>query len=475
MQNDDKKQTVNRRDFLRKAGAIGLAGFAGTKALNAVADTNKERVITAPDQPNPPIITQNFPIAGNDDRPIVQYPEKRPLIRVTSRPPQLETPMNMLADAEGCEGALTANDAFFVRYHNSVIPLSIDPNTHTLSIQVQLDGSAYIQPDYKTGSPEGGSPTKTVLTLTMKDLQTKFEDFSIVAVNQCSGNSRGFENPRMPGGQLGNGTVGCARWTGVRLKDVLAMAGIDSTAQQVIFNGLDNPDDEPPDFVKAIPYSKAINGEVMLAYAMNGEELPMLNGYPLKLIVPGWFGTYHVKHLSEIIISYSNDMSGMFYMGSAYRIPNNGTGYIAPGTSWPPATGAPTPPWIPINRLKIRSFITSHLEGAKVHTGRPVRVKGIAFDGGDGIKMVEFSSDGGLTWAEAKLGKDFGKYAFRPWTIRFTPPADGAYVLQVRATSNTNETQPADPAMCWNPNGYMRNVIETVNVTAVSTLGDSDD
>ena len=456
MRNEDEKENgnrkVNRRDFMRKAGVLGLAGIAGSQALKAVAhtvDTDAPRIITAPDQPNPPTITQNFPVGGNDERQIVQYPEKRPLIRVTSRPPQLETPMPMLAE----NGAVTANDAFFVRYHNSEIPLSIDPKTYTVDIKVNTG----------TYDPLSSTPT-TVCTLTLDDLISKFEEVSLYAVNQCSGNSRGMENPRIAGGQLGNGACGNARWTGVRLKDVLEVAGVPSTTQQVLFNGLDQPDDEPPDFMKAIPLSRAMDGDVMLAYAMNGEEIPMLNGYPLKLIVPGWFGTYHVKHVNEIVLLDNSDFSKIFYMGTAYRIPDNGSGYLPPGTAW-------TGPWKPISRLVVRSFITSHVDGAKVGTGRPVKVKGVAFDGGDGIRKVEFSSDGGATWQKADLGHDLGKYSFREWTCSFVPQADGDYTLKVRATSNSGETQPANADDCWNPSGYMRNVIESVSVTAVSFLG----
>ncbi len=446
-ENEDRK--LNRRDFMRKAGVLGLAGIAGGQALKAVAhplNNDTPRVITAPDQPNPPVITQEFPIPGNDERQIVQYPEKRPLIRITSRPPQLETPMPMLAE----KGGITANDAFFVRYHNSEIPLSIDPKTYT--VEVKVNNGVY--------DPLTSTPT-TIYTVSLDDLRTNFHRFSIAAVNQCSGNSRGLESPRMPGGQIGNGACGCAIWTGVRLKDVLEAAGVPAGTQQVIVNGLDQPDDEPPDFVKAIPLDRAMDGEVMLAYAMNGEEIPMLNGYPLKLIVPGWYGTYHVKHINEIILSDSSDFSKMFYMGTAYRIPDNGSGYLPPGTAW-------SGPWIPITRIRIRSFITSHVNGATVHTGRPVKIHGVAFDGGDGIKTVEFSSDGGASWKKAELGRRLGNYAFREWRGRFVPPADGEYTLKVRAVSNSGETQPENPDDCWNPNGYMRNVVESVRVTAVS-------
>ncbi len=446
---DDKECGINRRDFLRKAGAVGLAGFAGGHIFNAMADGLVPRVITAPDQPNPPIITQPFPVPGNDERPIVQYPEKRPLIRVTSRPPQLETPMSMLG-----ESPLTANDAFFVRYHNSEIPLSIDPTTFTVDIKLHTGSAPY--------DPVLSTPT-TLLSLNLADLRSRFDEVSVIAVNQCSGNSRGYEDPRMFGGQLGDGAVGNARWTGVRLKDVLKAAGISAGIKQVIFNGTDVQDVEPPDFVKSIPRNRAMDGEVILAYAMNGAELPMLNGYPLKLIVPGWFGTYWVKHLNEIILSESDDLSKMFYMGTSYRIPDNGTGYIPKGTSWPG-------PWKPITTLKVRSFITSHMDGAKIRTRKEIEVKGFAFDAGSGIKTVRFSADGGVTWRNAELGASLGKYSFRTFRVRFVPPTDGVYSLQVNAITNAGETQPADPSLNWNPNGYLRNVIETVQVTAVSSI-----
>lgn len=450
MSNDDDKEcNINRRNFLRKAGAVGLAGFAGGHAVNAMASSVKPRVFTAPDQPNPPTVTQPFTVPGNDERPIVQYPEKRPLIRVTSRPPQLETPMHMLG-----EDALTANDAFFVRYHNSVIPLSIDPTTFSVDVKRHTGSAPY--------DPLSSSPA-TLFSLSLADLRSRFEEVSIIAVNQCSGNSRGYEDPRMPGGQLGNGTVGNARWTGVRLKDVLNAAGASVDIKQVIFTGADQTDDVSPDFVKSIPLQRAMDGEVMLAYAMNGKELPMLNGYPLKLIVPGWFGTYWVKHVNEIILSESDDLSKMFYMGTAYRIPDNGSGYIPKGTAWPG-------PWKPITTFRVRSFITSHIDGATVRTRKKIEVKGFAFDAGSGIETVHFSADGGATWRNAELGKDLGRYSFRMWEAGFTPPVDGVYSLQVKAIAKSGETQPSNASLNWNPNGYLRNVIETVKVTAVSSI-----
>jgi hypothetical protein len=184
---------------------------------------------------------------------------------------------------------------------------------------------------------------------------------------------------------------------------------------------------------------------------MNGEDLPVLNGFPLRLIVPGYYGTYWVKHVNEITV-LDHEYDG-FWMKSAYRIPDTPDNSIEPGTA-PKAT-------IPINRFTVRSFITSVTDGAKLKAGRTA-LKGIAFDGGKGIKEVAVSTDGGKTWANAKLGKDLGKYAFREWTLPVKLTA-GPVELKVRATGSGGETQPDAPR--WNPAGYLRNVVETTRVT----------
>jgi sulfite dehydrogenase len=225
-------------------------------------------------------------------------------------------------------------------------------------------------------------------------------------------------------------------------------------AKQVTFNGLDGPVvPETPDFVKALDIDHARDGEVMLAYAMNGADLPHLNGYPLRLVVPGYYGTYWVKHLNEITV-VDNVYDG-FWMKSAYRIPNNACACTPPGQP-PTAT-------VPINRFNVRSFITSMQDGATVKAGADTLVKGIAFDGREGISDVLLSDDGGKSWKDAKLGQDFGKYSFREWqsVVRLTP---GTHALRVRAINRIGQSQPMEPL--WNPAGYMRNVVETVHVRA---------
>ncbi|MEN3346540.1 MAG: sulfite dehydrogenase (cytochrome) subunit [Bradyrhizobium sp.] len=397
---------LDRRDLMKRAGMAALVTGLGSRGALAL-DT----------------VTLPF---GNGERPLVRYPQKRPMIGQTSRPPQLETPFAVFSD-----GPLTPNNAFFVRYHLADIPYNLDPDKFTLEIKGKVD-----------------KPLK----LSLKEIR-KLKATEIVAVNQCSGNSRGFFNPRVAGGQLGNGAMGCARWRGVPLKTVLDMAGVQAGAKQVTFNGMDGPvSDKTPDFVKALDIDHARDGEVMLAYGMNGDDLPFLNGFPLRLVVPGYYGTYWVKHLNDITVIDS--VFDGFWMKSAYRIPDTPNNAVEPGTA-PKAT-------IPINRFTVRSFITSVTDGAKLKAGRTT-LRGIAFDGGKGIKEVAVSTDGGKTWTPAKLGKDLGKYAFREWTLPVKLAA-GPSELKVRATNNAGDTQPMDPL--WNPAGYLRNVVETVRVTA---------
>ncbi len=403
---------MHRRRFLQTSGLLGLGTYAGLSRR-----VRAEETVTLPFE--------------NGVRPLVKYPQKRPLIRLTSRPPQLETPFAVFN-----EGLLTPNDAFFVRYHLSNIPLEIDAAAFRLTVQGKVN---------------------TPLQLSLDDLKKQFETAEVVAVNQCSGNSRGFFNPRVPGGQLGNGAMGNARWRGVRLKDVLAKAGVAAGAKQVVCNGLDLPVlEKTPDFVKALDLDHALDGEMLLAWEMNGEPLPMLNGFPLRLVVPGYYGTYWVKHLSELTVV--DDTFPGFWMSTAYRIPDNAGACVEPGTA-PKTT-------VPIKRFNVRSFITSLADGAAIPAGRETLLRGIAFDGGHGIAEVLFSADGGTTWREAMLGKDLGKYSFREWTLPWTPGAAGASELRVKATNRIGDSQPLEPL--WNPAGYMRNVVEStrVNVTA---------
>ncbi len=397
---------IKRRQFLGLAAAGTAAAAFGTRAFAAGK-------------------TMTHPFA-NGERPVAAFPQKRPLIVMTERPPQLETPFEVFN-----EGIITPNDAFFVRYHLADIPTSVDPETYKIEV---------------------GGTVNTPLQLSLNDLKS-MNAVELVAVNQCSGNSRGLFEPRVAGGQLANGAMGNAKWKGVPLKAILEKAGVKAGSKQVTFDGLDKPVlPGTPDFLKSIDIDHALDGEVMVAYAMNGEDLPFLNGYPVRLIVPGYYGTYWVKHLTNVNVVDATFEK--FWMKPAYRTPDNECKCTEPGKG-PKHT-------IPITRFDVRSFITNVKNGQSVKAGK-LELKGIAFDGGYGITDVVVSTDGGKSWTGAKLGEDLGKYSFRAWSTAVDLKA-GTHDLKVRAVNRIGQSQPT--SALWNPAGYMRNVVETVQVKA---------
>ena len=362
-------------------------------------------------------------------RPLIVFPQKRPLMVMTTRPPQLETPFHLFND-----NVFTPNDAFFVRWHLANIPTSIDLQTFRLNIRGRV---------------------KRSLSLSLDQLKREFEQVEVAAVCQCAGNSRGFFDPRVSGGQWGNGAMGNAVWTGIRLRDLLQKAGLNAGSVQVRFNGLDQPVAEvTPDFRKSLEIENAMSEHVLVAYAMNGEPLPVLNGFPLRLVVPGWYATYWIKMLSDIEVLNKTDQS--FWMKKAYRLPADACRCVKPGES-PEKT-------VPISTMTVRSFITNLENKASIPAGRSFTVNGIAFDQGYGIDRVFFSSDGGQHWEPAKLGMDHGDFSFRGWEASFTPNAGKTYRLQSLAINRIGESQRLSAR--WNPSGYLRNAVETVVVKA---------
>jgi sulfite dehydrogenase (cytochrome) subunit A len=397
-------RTLNRRSFIRLLG-VASAGALISPRLSRAGATAK--------------MTQ---------RDLVRYPGKADLILLTDRPPQLETPLHYFRED------LTPNDAFFVRWHIEGIPTSVDLNSFRLEIKGHVENP---------------------LSLSVADLRQKFEPVTLVAVNQCSGNSRSFFEPRVPGGQWQNGAMGNARWTGVRLRDLLNRAGVKAGAVDVALRGLDRPPlAATPSFAKALTIDHARDEEVMVAYEMNGEELPMLNGFPIRLVVPGWYATYWVKSLHEITV-LPEKFDG-FWMAKAYRIPDT-----------PNANELPEHPaakTVPINRMSLRSLFVRPEPGEILARQAPFEIEGLAIDGGYGIQRVEVSTDGGVAWQKARLDPDLGKYSWRRWRLAWQPPAVGKYRLMVRAFNFAGEQQ---TNQLWNRGGYMRNVIEQTEVEVI--------
>jgi sulfite dehydrogenase len=395
---------LHRRQLLRWGSIAGLAGLLGGGCSRRIEETAEEA------------------------EPYLRFPGKVAMRVVNDRAPCLETPWRYYRED------LTPNEAFYVRWHLESIPTAVDLRTWRLRVSGHVNKP---------------------LELSLDDLK-KMKATSLVAVNQCSGNSRSHFEPRVPGGQWGNGAMGNARWTGVPLRDLLNRADLKAKAEEVAFNGLDEgPLPSVPDFVKSLDVPHALEPEILVAYEMNGRPLPMLNGFPVRLVVPGWFATYWVKALTEITV-LPHRFDG-YWMAKAYKIPANKA-----GSEEPKQLAEKT---VSINRMVVRSFFVRPEADERLPLGQSVALEGIAFDGGHGIKQVQFSTDGGASWNDARLGENLGKFSFRRWRGEWTPSRRGTYSLQVRAVNNAGDTQPTKPI--WNRGGYMQNVLEEVHVQVV--------
>jgi len=349
-------------------------------------------------------------------------PGKRPLIKRTWRPPNYETPTSLFREA------YTPNDAFYVRWHSPV------PDVALADWRLRIGGPA-AQNQREYGYDE---------------IVRRFKRAEVTAVNQCSGNRRGLFSPHVPGVQWGYGAMGNAVWGGVRLKDVLEDAGIAPGAVEVVANGADAPPLSGPDFVKSLPVWKALDPDTLLAFEMNGQPLPAWNGFPARIVAPGWTATYWIKAVTDLTVT-DKAFDG-FWMKTAYRVPK---GMFGPSGFESQDTEQNSP----ITSIKVNSLIVDPAPGAVLPAGKRVTVMGIAWDGGSGVRRVEVSVDGGANWRDAKLGRDLGRYSWRQWHYQFKPQA-GTVAVLARAFAADGATQPEQ--LVHNPAGYHHNVVQRV-------------
>lgn len=402
----------NRRNFLSAGLLLGASSLLG--------NTNNQKIVTSTKEFVPPTIA---------------FPEKKPLKTISDRPPLLESPRDIFTQA------ITPNDMFFVRWHMPDIPTYIDLN----EFRLQVKGSV-------------GTP----LSLSMDDLKSKFEPVTITSVLQCGGNSRRFyagSGPATHGVQWGHGAMGCAVWKGVRLKDILNRAGVKATAKYVGVNGLEKPAmDATPRFFREMHIDEALSGELIVAYEMNGEDLPYLNGFPLRLVIPGHFSDSWVKMLSEITVF--DEYQNSFFMDVAYTVPDNDCECVISGSDFEYKRK-------PIAEMKVKSVIGYPTPNTVIKKGSKVKVTGVAFDQGKGVKEVMISFDGGKSWGKTSLQKDLGKYAYRQWTYEWEPKGKGEYSIMVRAINRIGNIQPMGDEIGWNAGGYQYNAVDIVNVKIV--------
>jgi sulfite dehydrogenase len=411
---------VTRRHF--------IAGAAGAGALAALHPAS--RAFAAPVGSSGALGLAEIPDGTLAEQILYALPGKVPLIKKTYRPPNFETPV------EYFRTPITPNKAFFVRWHLAAIP-QVKVADWALSV--------------------AGDAAGNMAPLTLAELKKGFKQVEVTAVCQCSGNRRGLFEPHVPGVEWGVGAMGNAVWRGVRLRDVLAKAGVKAGAVEVVFDGADHaPLPKTPDFVKSLPIDVAMSEDVLIAFDMNGQPLPHWNGFPARLIVPGWTGTYWVKQLASVKVVSSPEKN--FWMSTAYRLPR---GKYATPTFSSQLYAANEP----ITTMVVNSLITSLRNGQKVPRGKPLEVRGIAWDRGNGIAKVEVSVDSGSHWTAAKLGKDHGRYSFREFSLSAPTRDDGGRVVMARATSASGETQTEQ--LVFNPAGYHHNVIQRVYVEVV--------
>ena len=409
---------ITRRTFLSTAANAAVANGAFSFVSRAFAA-------------DPNLGPATLPSGTLAESRLLPLPGKRALIKRTFRPPNYETAVTDLGES------FTPNDAFFVRYHLMDIP-EVDAAQWRLRI--------------------GGDSLSTPLELSLDDIKTRFEQIEIAAVCQCAGNRRGWSIPHVPGVEWGPGAMGNAKWTGVRLRDVLNKAGIKSGAIEVVFDGADKGViEKTPDFIKSLPMDKALDENTLIAHRMNGDALPHWNGFPARLVVPGWAATYWVKHLTSIDV-VAAPFTG-FWMAKAYRIPKGKFPLIDRFVSQEGEANTP------ITELVVNSLITSLSDGQKVAHGKPTDVRGIAWDGGRGIERVEVSIDGGQHWQPASLGEDHGRFSWRTWSYPVRPEKRGNMTVMARASNRGGSSQTFE--LIWNPAGYHNNVVQRLALTVV--------
>ncbi len=351
-----------------------------------------------PSGPNPPA-TRGLTDApgGSRDEP----PVHRGLILRQSQPLNLESPFGAL------DGFITRNENFFVRCHFPIPEISRE------SWRLKITGEV-----------------QRALELNWDDLRAMPET-SVTATIECAGNGRVFLSPKVEGAQWERGAVGNAEWTGVRLTEVLQRAGLTASAREVILSGADRGEIESPPrpggeihYARSLPVAKA-NDDVLLAWRMNGQELSPAHGFPLRAIVPGWYGMAAVKWLSAITVT-AEPFHG-YYQSVDYAY-------------WQRESGAPS--LVPITAMQVKAQIARPDPAEQVPVGHSYLVRGAAWSSEAEITRVEISADGDKTWHEAHLDEKTDRHAWRLWAFPWRPEQRGRATLMVRATDAKGRTQP---------------------------------
>lgn len=413
----DKQPVFNRRSFISRSAVMAAASMLGVPVVFA----NK--------------LPKGMSLIGFDAfKDAVPPGKSKDLLVLNDRPWNVETPPHLL------DPKVTPADVFFVR-NNGMVPENISEEDWTLTIE--------------------GEAVKQSKTYSLKELKSKFEQYSYHLVLECGGNGRSEFNPGAKGNQWSLGAVGCSKWTGVRLKDVLSDVGIDSKAVYIGYYGADthlSGDSKKVVISRGVPISKALEEESLIAWAMNDAPLPLMNGYPLRLVFGGWPASTSGKWLNRIVVR-DQVHDGPKMKGYSYRVPKNP---VAPGTK------VAEEDMKIIGSMPVKSLITYPKTGAIVKGARVFEVRGQAWAGDNVVAKVDISIDFGATWISCQLEKAVNRLAWQRFSCQLNLPKEGYYEIWAKATDNQGTAQPM-VVPNWNPKGYLNNACHRIAVKRVES------
>ncbi|MEP0711927.1 sulfite oxidase [Algoriphagus sp.] len=406
-----KENSSDRRSFLQKSTLAAMAAFLGADIVHAAS---------MPKGYIPVMLPADFnPLEGKSKEMIVR----------NEKPWNIEPPAHLLNDA------ITPVSSIFIR-NNGLIPEDIEVSKWTLTV--------------------GGESVVKEKTYTLAELKSKFKSYSYQLVIECGGNGRAGFYPQASGNQWEEGAVYCSQWTGVRLKDVLADVGIKSDAVYIGYYGADKHLNGDPNKVvisRGVPIAKAMEDESLLAFQLNGKDIPLTHGYPLRLVCGGWPASVSGKWLNKLVVR-NKVHDGEKMMGDSYRVPKYP---VAPGQE------VPDEDMKIIESMPVKSMITYPKTGAMFGKDKKLTVQGHAWAGDLEVKEMQVTTDFGATWKTCTLKKPTNRLAWQQWSIDLTFPQAGYYEIWAKATDSKGISQTmVMPG--WNPKGYLNNACHRIAV-----------
>ncbi len=361
-----------------------------------------------------------------------QIPGKHPeLVVLNDRPLNAETPAHLLDDR------ITPAETFFVR-NNGLPPERSQINLSNWTLTVE------------------GESVRAPKTYKLDELKKRFQHYTYQLTLECGGNGRSEFNPPAKGNQWSTGAVGSPEWTGIRLRDLLEDVGLKPNAVYVGYYGKDthiSGDTQKVVISRGIPISKAMEDEILIAWAMNGKDIPLLNGYPLRLVVGGWPASTSGKWLYKLVVR-DQVHDGPKMGGQSYRVPCKP---VAPGTK------VPDEEMCIIDSMPVKSLITFPKTGAMVPPGTKLPLRGHAWAGDLEVKEVHYSIDFGASWQKAELEPPANRLAWQHFKADVSFPEKGYYEVWTRATDSEGKAQPM-VLPGWNPRGYLNNACHRIAV-----------